>query len=96
MAPDEDDGARFIAYRLDQIEKRIETMQTHFDGRLDNVQGSIGTLPLMRKDVYDAAHKALEDKVNSAHALAMWALGTTLSVVVALGSLTAILKLVAG
>lgn len=96
MAPEEADGPRFIAYRLEQLEKRIDSLQNHFDGRLDSVQGSIGTLQFLRKDVYDAAHKALEDKVESARTLSMWALGTTLTVIAALGVLTAILKLVAG
>lgn len=102
MAGDEDqrDGVRFVAYRLSQIEKRLDRMESHFDERLSGIQGSIGNLAFVRKDVYDTDQKAREremaglvEKVESARALAMWALGTTLTTVALVGTLIGILRM---
>lgn len=96
MAPDDGADPQFVAYRLAQLEKQLASLQAHVDGRLDAIQGSIGTLRFVDKEVYAVQHRALEEKVDSARALAMWALGTTLTVVALVGTLIGILKLVSG
>ena len=95
MSPESEDG-QFIAYRLAQLEKRLDGMQADIGHRFDSVQGTLGSLAFVRKDVYESEHKALQDKVDSARAIAMWALGTTLTAVALVGTLIGVIKLLAG
>ena len=93
--PDDTPGNGVTTYRLTQIEKRLEGIEAQMNARLDAVQGSIASLAFVRKDVYESEHRALADKVDSAHSLAMWALGTTITIIGLVSVLIGILKLVA-
>lgn len=86
----------FVGFRLQELEKRFEKMETGLNGRLDTIQGTIGSLAFVRKDVYESERDAMREKVDAARALSMWALGTTLTVIATLGVLVGVLKLVAG
>lgn len=103
MSPDEPPPEGLVNYRLGAIEARLGRIEIHFDERLNGIQLSIGNLSFVRKDVYDADLRRIEQRLTSmderdgsTRAIAMWALGTTLTVIALVGTLIGILKLVAG
>lgn len=53
-----------MAYRLDQIERRLETGLAHMDDRLDKVQGSIASLAFVRQDVYQSEQASLGQRIT--------------------------------
>ena len=98
-----DDPGGVVGFRLVAVEKRLDRMETSFNSRLDSIQGAIGTLSFVRKDVYESDQRAaardmlaLTEKVESARAIAMWALGTTLTAVALIGTLVGLLKVLTG
>jgi hypothetical protein len=96
MAPPDEDSPRFIAYQVAELVKHVDKFEAQVFARFDALEGRIGNLEFLRKDVYIEAHTALQEKVDSTRTIAMWALGMTITLGALIVSLAAILKLVAG
>ena len=99
--PDTPEG--IIAYRLSELEKRLGRMEHKVDEQLTSIQATIGNLAFVRKDVYDEYRSridqrfsAIEERDASTRSIAMWALGTTLTVIALVGTLVGLLKVIAG
>lgn len=78
VAPDEPSLAH-LDWRLTELEKRFEANTAHIDRRFDLLAAQVASLGHVRADVYASDQRALNEKVDNAHKLAMWAVGLTAS-----------------
>lgn len=94
MTPPEDGSNAHLGWRMGELEKRVERMADHIDTRLSDLSDKIDALGFVRTDVYaaeqraaDAAHKALEQRVDETDKRAMWAIAlvcvVTISAIIA-------------
>lgn len=85
------------------IEVMLADFRRHVDERFERTDGRIGTLEFVRKDVYDVRHEELRsmlreeiearklaDEAN--HSLAMWSLGSLITVIGLVSILLGVIK----
>jgi hypothetical protein len=68
MAPPDEDSPRFVAYQVAELMKHVDKFEAQVFARFDALENRMSSLEFLRKDVYDTAHKALEEKVDANYA----------------------------
>lgn len=88
MSPDEPLMVH-LDWRLTELEKRFEANTAHIDRRFDALANQVAGLSFVRADVYaaeqrmaEAAHKALEQRIDDTDKRAMWAIGLVCAVTI--------------
>lgn len=78
VAPDEPSLAE-LSWRLRALETTVGKLESHTTEGFAGLGAQIAGLSFVRADVYLADQRALAEKVENAHRLAMWAVGLTAS-----------------
>ena len=68
-----------LSWRLKAVETTVSKMETHAAEGFASLGAQIANLSFVRADVYVSDQRALAEKVDNAHRLAMWAVGLTAS-----------------
>lgn len=79
MSPTEPSMAE-LGWRMGEVERRMEQLAKQLNEGIAALGNQIGTLGFVRGDVYTSEknaaierHKALDEKIEATHKLAMWA-----------------------
>ena len=68
-----------LGWRLRTLEAKVDKVETHTAEGFASLSTQLANLGFVRSDVYASDQRAVADKVENAHRLAMWAVGLTAS-----------------